>query len=518
MKRSLVLLLLFGLVSAGSSRELRTGLVDTLVERTMTTFKVPGIAVAVVKDGEVVLAKGYGVRSIATRQPTDEHTLFAIASNTKAFTAAALGILVSEGKISWDRHVTDIIPEFRLHDPWVTAEFTIRDLLTHRSGLGLGAGDLMLWPDSARFTTAEIIHNLRFLKPVSSFRTRYDYDNLLYLVAGEVVAWISGTSWETFVESRILQPLGMIRSAASINRLADTTNIIDAHVLVDGRLQVVAKERGNVLNPAGGIYSSVREMARWVNLQINRGAYGDSLKQQLFPAQIHAEMWTPQTIIPVRNPGSYNTHFSAYGLGWGLTDVKGFLQASHTGGLMGIVTQVTILPELKLGIIVFTNQQEGAAFAAITNTIKDFYLGMTPVDRVQELSQRRGEQNAEAARIVGEVERKIAEQQKKKGGLPDRALYAGGYVDRWFGEVTISIEGGRMRFRALRSPRLRGEMLWYAGTTFVVRWEDRTLEADAFATFTLDTEGKAAGMTMRAISPSTDFSFDFQDLDFIRRD
>ncbi|HQG45492.1 MAG TPA: serine hydrolase, partial [bacterium] len=337
------------------------------------------------------------------------------------------------------------------------------------------------------------------------------------IVAGEVVARASGTSWEEFVESRILRSLGMVRTAASINRLPDTTNIIDAHVPVDGRLRVVPKEKGNLLNPAGGIYSSVAEMCQWVIVQINKGRYNENPEKRIFSEKVHSEMWTPQTIIPVRNPGPYNTHFSAYGLGWGLSDVKGWLQVSHTGGLMGIVTQVTILPELQLGIIVFTNQQEGAAFAAITSTIKDFYLGMAPVDRVEELRQRRVEQNAEAAKVMEAVQQKITAQLKSKA-LPDRAPYAGIYFDRWFGDVALTLERGRMRFQALRSPKLRGEMFWYAGNTFVVRWDDRTLDADAFAIFTLDTEGKPAAMTMKAISPLTDFSFDFQDLDFVRKE
>lgn len=517
MKKFLTLLLWLCFTATALPQLRSLAAMDSLVERTMTTFQVPGIAVAVIKDGQVVHAKGYGVRSILTRQPVDENTLFAIASNTKAFTTAALAILVDEGKLEWDAHVTDFIPEFRLQDPWVTAEFTIRDLLTHRSGLGLGAGDLMLWPDSARFTLPEIIGNLRHLKPVSSFRTKYDYDNLFYIVAGEVVARASAMSWETFIETRIMQPLEMNRSAASINRLADTTNIIDAHVAIDGRLQVVAKEKGDLLSAAGGIYSSVADMSKWVMMHLNKGAYGAGLEKRLFSERVHDEMWRPQTLVPLRNPGPYNSHFSAYGLGWRLSDVKGFLQANHTGGLMGMVTQVTILPELDLGIIVFTNQQEEAAFSAIANTIKDFYFGIKSVDRVKELSERRDQQFAEAARALEAVEKKIAEQRKKKRGLPERTLYAGNYIDPWFGEVTITVDDERMRFRALRSPKLRGEMFYYAGNTFVVRWDDRTLDADAFASFVLDAEGAPSRMTMKAVSPLTDFSFDFHDLDFVRK-
>ena len=174
----------------------------------------PGIAVAVVKDGKIIHAKGYGVRSLNTMQKVDENTLFGIASNSKAFTVAALGILVDEKKIKWDDKVTDYIPEFRMYNPYVTEEFTIRDLLTHRSGLGLGAGDLMFWPDSSNFTKKDMIHNLRYLKAVSGFRTKFDYDNNLYMVAGEVVARVSGMSWEDFIQTRILNPLGMTASCA----------------------------------------------------------------------------------------------------------------------------------------------------------------------------------------------------------------------------------------------------------------------------------------------------------------
>ena len=514
--KTITVLLLVVLVVSSQAQVLRPGAMDSLVERTMAAFNVPGIAVAVVKDGETVFAKGYGVRSIATRQKMDENTLFAIASNTKAFTATALAILIDEGRLTWDSHVTDHIPEFRLNDPWVTAEFTIRDLLTHRSGLGLGAGDLMLWPDSSSFTIPEIIHNLRFLKPVSSFRTKYDYDNLLYIVAGEVVARVSGMSWEEFVEKRIMQPLGMNRSAASFTRLQDKTNVIDAHVSLDGKLQVVAKEESKLYNAAGGIYSSVSDMTKWVLMQINEGAYGEKLEKRIFSAKVHTDMWTPQTIIPVRGQSPYNTHFSSYGLGWGLSDVKGCLQASHTGGLMGIVTQVTILPERKLGIIVFTNQQEGGAFVAITNTIKDFYLGMDAVDRVNEMSERVKSRTADADKVVAAVQAKIAAHGKAAAKM-DRQPYAGTYTDSWFGDIVISLTAGRMRFQSSKSPKLRGNMHFYNGNTFVVRWDDRTFDADAFALFNLDQEGKPRTMTMKAISPLTDFSYDFQDLNFVRK-
>jgi CubicO group peptidase (beta-lactamase class C family) len=513
MKKTLfACIILSSSIFSSKAQTITSAEIDVLVERTLKTFDVPGISVAVIKDDKVIHAKGYGVRSLKTQQKVDENTLFGVASNSKAYTAAALGILVDEKKITWDTKVTDIIPEFKLHNPYVTEEFTIRDLLCHRSGMGLGAGDLMMWPDSSDFTKTDIIHNLRYLKPVSSFRSKYDYDNNLYIVAGEVVARVSGTSWEDFVEKRIMQPLGMTKSAASLSRLKDKSNVIDPHAPVNGKIQAIGIDWSETANAAGGIYSSVSDMSKWVIAQINGGKFGDGSKR-LFSQEVHEEMWTPQTIIPVRGTNAYNTHFSAYGLGWFLSDVKGYKQATHTGGLAGIVTQVTILPELKLGIIVFTNQQVGAAFTAVTNTIKDSYLGIPKVDRVAEYHARVVASNEHAAKITSEIWKAIDTQQKNNAKI-DLNQFVGTFRDAWFGDVTIALKNGKLMFTSKRSPRLSGEMLFYKGNTFVAKWNDRSLEADAFVKFNLDTEGKAAVMTMEAISPLTDFSFDFQDLEF----
>jgi len=518
MRRIISLALILVVCTASWSQPLKSDEIDRLVERTLKTFNVPGIAVAVIKDDQVVHMKGYGVSSIATGKKTDENTLFAIASNSKAFTSAALGILVDEGKLTWETKVTDIIPEFRLYNSYVTEDFNIKDLLTHRSGMGLGAGDLMLWPDSSSFTKEEIIHNLRYLKQVSSFRTKYDYDNLLYLVAGEVVVRVSGQSWEEFVEERIMKPLGMEHSAASFNRVRDRSDLMDAHIPVDGVLQVVPMYQSSLFNPGAGVISSVADMSKWVMMHINHGKYGDNNSRTLLSESTHREMWTPQTIIPVRNPGPYRSHFSAYGLGWGLTDVAGYLQASHTGGLGGVVTQVTIIPELKLGIIVFTNQQEGAAFTTITNTIKDGYLGVKGNDWLKTLSENVGRNRAEAKKITDDVWARI-EAQRSEGGLPvDNAVYTGTYTDNWFGDIIISDAGGKLRFRSVKSPQLRGDMLYYNANTFVVKWDDRSMDADAWAVFSLDKDGRAQSFTMDAISPLTDFSFDFHDLSLKRKD
>ncbi|MDZ4756532.1 MAG: serine hydrolase [Bacteroidota bacterium] len=509
-----LLFLLIGILPL-CAQPLTNAEVDELVEKTLKTFDVPGISVGIIKDGKIIHAKGYGVRSLNTGQKVDENTLFGIASNSKAYTAAALAMLVDEKRIKWDDKVTDYIPEFKMYNPYVTEEFTIRDLLTHRSGLGLGAGDLMMWPDSNIATKADIIHGLQYLKPVSSYRTKYDYNNNLYIIAGEVVARVSNMSWENFIEQRIMKPLGMTSSAASLSRLKNKNNLAAPHCFVDGKLQQITLGWSETANAAGGICSNITDLSKWVMMQLNNGKYGEN--HQLFSDAAQQEMWACQTILSVPKVTPYNTHFSCYGLGWGISDVRGFKQVSHTGGLAGIVTQVTLIPELNLGIIVLTNQQVGAAFTAITNNIKDGYLGMPKKDRITEYHDRVVKREAEAKHIVDSIWMKIMQEAMKAPGI-ERLKPTGVYNDLWFGDIIISEQNGKLHFESKKSPRLTGELYYYNSSTFVVKWNDRSLDADAFVVFSFDKTGKAIGMRMEAISPSTDFSFDFQDLEFKRKE
>lgn len=511
-------LLLFCLVAVTTafSQPLTSAQIDAIAERTLKTFDVPGIAVAVVKDGKIIHEKGYGVVSLDTMQKMNEHTRFGIASNSKAFTTTCLGMLVDEGKLKWNDRVTDYIPEFKLYAPYVTENFTIRDLVTHRSGLGLGAGDLMIWPDSSTFDLKDIIHNLRYLKQVSDFRTKYDYDNLLYIVAGEVVARASGMKWEDFVQTRIMDPLGMTESAPDYDLLKDKNNVIDPHAYVNGKVQVIHRDWKFVANAAGGIYSSVHDMCKWVMMHLNNGTFGEGQKNKLLNRPTHEEMWTLQTIIP-RGPGEYNTHFAGYGLGWFLSDENGYKVPTHTGGLAGIVTQVTLIPELNLGIIVFTNQQSGAAFTSITNSIKDGYFGIKGKDRIKQYHDNVVANEAAAKKITDKVWADIAAQQNEKNNQQDFAMYTGTYADAWFGDVVISVKNGKPWFDSKNSPRLTGEMFPFKGNTYIVKWNDRSMDADSYVMFSLDYEGKPNGITMKPISPLTDFSFDFQDLHFTRK-
>ena len=354
--------------------------IDKVTENAMKAFDVPGMSIAVIKDGTIVHSKGYGVKSLKTGEKVQSNTNFGIASNSKAFTAAALAILVDEGKIKWDDKVITHIPEFKMYNGYVTKEFTIRDLLTHRSGLGLGAGDLMVWPDGHNFTPKDIISNIQYLKPVSDFRVKYDYDNLLYIIAGVVIERVSGLSWTDFVTKRLLEPIGMTNTAANWHLLKDKKNAIDPHVPIDGKLQVIDRYTNTIFDAAAGIYSNVDDIAKWLQFNLDKGKVNG--KQIISEKQMN-EMITPQTLQPNRTTPPYNSLFKAYGLGWQLQDMNGKLEVSHTGGLEGIVTQTMFYPQEKLGIVILTNQQSGAAFRAISNTIKDFYLKNPSTDWVK---------------------------------------------------------------------------------------------------------------------------------------
>ena len=490
---------------------------DSLATRVMGTFNVPGLALAIIKDGQVLYAQGYGVRVVNARQPVTANTLFAIASNSKAFTAAALGVLVDEGKLGWDDKVLDYLPDFRMSDPYVTADFTIRDLLTHRSGLGPAAGDLMRTPDSTAFTIPDCIHNLRYLKPVAPFRSRFAYDNILYLVAGEVVARVSGLSWDDFVEQGLLGPLQMRDSRAAYRRinLKKNPNVVLGHRLVAGQLQALAGPAVELDAGAGGIYASAADLSRWMLVQLTGGAYGPG--QRLFSAAVAKEMWTPQVPIPTSQDGVYHTHFGAYGLGWFLVDERGYKVVFHTGGDEGQLSQITLVPELGLGIAVLTNQEANGATDALTEQIADGYLGLRGTNRVQEWATRRQAHQATdtaAAAVWREVAHRRAAANPAVT-VPGNA-YLGTYRDPWFGEVRISLRQGKLWFQALKSPQLRGPLLPYRGNTFAVRWVNPQIKADAFVIFALNARGQANAMTMQAISVTASPAYDFQDLDFHR--
>lgn len=516
----LTLLFVFGLGTTPLFSQITSPEIDALVERAMDTFTVAGVAVAVVKDGEVVHQKGYGVQSIDTRKNVTEHTNFGIASNSKAFTTAALSILEEEGKISWTDKVITHIPEFRMYDDYVTQNFNIQDLLTHRSGLGLGIGDLMFFPDGSDFGINDIIRAFQHFEPVSAFRTKYDYDNLLYLIAGEVIARVSGMTWEEFVEERIFEPLEMDNSYTSLTFIKNKSNVASPHLNSGEGLSLTAPEQWDPKKKngaAGSIYSNVDDLTNWMLVQLNNGKYGDNLEQQLFSEENQREMWKIHTTMGVdRNP-RYNSHFSGYGLGWRLRDVKGNMEVSHTGGLTGMLSKTVLIPDLDLGVVVLTNTSSGGAgvFSAVTQSIVDRYLGLEDYDWIATYAERMSQRGSEADEVVAEIWATVED--VEAADIPDLGNYVGVYEDAWFGKVDIFNKENQLWFRSHRSPKLSGQMHFYGANTFVVEWTEPGLRsADAFAMFQLDENGKAQGLKMKGISPSIDFSYDFHDLDLQR--
>ncbi|MDH5588750.1 MAG: serine hydrolase [Gemmatimonadota bacterium] len=483
---------------------------ESWVTRVMERFEVPGVALAVVKDGEVVMARGFGVRRLGGPAPVDGRTLFGIASNTKVFTATALGILVEDGRLEWDAPVIRYLPAFQMWDPWVTREITVRDLLVHRSGLGLGAGDLMFWPPTD-ITRKEMTDRLRHIPPATSFRSAYAYDNVLYAVAGEVIEAVSGMPWEEFVATRILGPAGMAGSDVRLSHPDSVANAATPHARVEGTVRPVTPFLGDNVNPAGGIFSSAQDMARWVSVQLDSGRVAGG--GRVFGPAVTREVWRPVTPIPFRDPppelAPLRRNFHFYALGLNAQDYRGRRILTHTGGLPGYLSRVTMVPDLGLGVVVLTNQESGDAFEAITYRILDHYLGADPYDWLGAYAAVRV--RADSALAAWEAGTTA---QRDATSAPSLALdgYAGTYRDDWYGDVTITREGEGLVIRFSRTPSLVGDLEHWQHDTFVARWRARELRADAFVTFSLNPDGSIERAAMRPVSPATDFSFDFQDL------
>jgi CubicO group peptidase (beta-lactamase class C family) len=483
---------------------------DAYVASSMKTFDVPGMAVAIVKDGKILVAKGYGVRKMGDPTPVDEFTLFGIGSNTKAFTTAALATLVDEGKLSWDDPVYQRLPGFVMYDPYVSHEMTIRDLLTHRSGMGLGEGDLLFWPHTT-YTREEVIYKLRFMKPQSSFRSHYAYDNLLYMTAGQIVPAVTGTSWDDYVRQRIFAPLGMTHSNLSNAAFKPGDDYAFPHSRVDGRLQVVAFGELDNAGPAGAINSCAADMAKWVQLQLNRGKFVDR-DGRLFTEQRSKEMWTPQTILPIGDPpaplAGLKANFADYALGWGLRDYHGRKLVGHTGGVAGFVSRVMLVPEENLGVVVLTNAEEDGAFDSILYHVLDHYFHLPPTDWIAAYKSVKDKEEKDAEETMKKAEG--ARDTNSKPSLP-LEKYAGVYKDAWYGPITIRMDKGSLVITFDHTPTMIGDLLHWQHDTFKAHWRLRTIE-DAFITFSLNPDGSIDTARMAAVSPLADFSYDFQDL------
>jgi CubicO group peptidase (beta-lactamase class C family) len=457
---------------------------DEYVESVRLLWNVPGIAVAVVKDDRVVLARGYGVKKVGSDDPADSGTLFAIASTSKAFTAAALGMLVDEGKLGWDDRVIDVLPDFWLYDPYVTRELTIRDLLSHRSGLPRGD---RLWYLSP-FDREEVLHRVRDLEPAWSFRSRYGYQNIMFLAAGEVVEAVSGISWDDFLDQRIFEPLGMTATNTSVRDIHATSNAATPHMARDEQVTPINWRNFDNVGGAGAINSSVEEMAQWIRLQLGEGVYEG---HRLLSDSVIKETRTPHTVIrPSEDEeGMFaESHLWAYGLGWRLQDYRGRLVMRHGGALDGMRTHVLLVPEEELGVVAITNVNESSVPQAIVWDVVDRYLGQA--DKSWHELYRAADDRAEER---AEEERRKTESERLEGTRPSHPLtaYAGTYEHPLYGTAVVEEVEGSLVIGV--GPNFLGDLDHWHLDTFRSVWRDPYL-GRAFVTFRINRDGAVSAV------------------------
>lgn len=490
---------------------------DDALARTTQAYDSTGMVAAVSKDGETIWQGARGLAEEGTDRPVTQDMLFPIASISKAFTTTALAILVERGSVEWDEPIRTYIPEFAMSDPWVSEHFTVRDALTHRSGLPLGAGDLLIWPDG-NAEPEDVIKALPLLRPSAGFRSEYAYDNLLYVVAGEIVERVSGKSWADFITDEILKPVGMERCVAEKARIPAGARFVtgheraagaDAGVPIDERLAF-----SETWNAAGGIWCDTAGMMKWGNFWLDGGVTEDG-KRLLNKEQVR-EVW--QGVTPTGVNGRLRaaglSHLSAYALGWGTQDFAGRLLVSHGGGAPGVVSNFMIIPEEKLVLFSATNDYRGAP-STFNYHIAAALLGRPEFDFIADWGGAFAEAEAEGTQLIADT----AASAPEDAAPPSMPLsaYVGTYRDPWYGDVRIRMDGPDRLFIDMgRSEILDGDLTHYDGDRFAAFWPDKSLKADAFVDFTVE-NGKVTGMKMKAISDLTDFSYDFHDLDLKRQ-
>ena len=491
---------------------------DARIERLRAKSGVPGLAIAIVENGASVLARGYGVRKLGAPERVDADTIFPTGSTGKAFTVAALATLVDAGKISWDDRVTDRLPGFQMYDPWVTREMTIRDLLVHRSGLGLGEGDLMFVPRS-NIPRAEAVRRLRYLKPATSFRSGFAYDNVLYMVAGQLIEAVTGQSWEDYVREHVLVPAGMSHSTSdSDHRFADPDRAYpharpSSTIRGLGSQQVLDEtdELGRSAAPAGGLSISATDMAKWLVLQLAHGKLPDG--RRLFSEEAHVAMWEPVVLQPVdKRPDTLKLTvpmFNAYALGWDVMDYRGTRIISHEGAVLGFQSVVVLIPDKSIGFAIEINSEDGEVLLGLMYELLDHYLGFPANGWPEKFAKYKQERLAAASTALASIKSSPA---KVGPSLPLEG-YAGVFADPWYGDIEIVHHDGALTIDFKSTPRMSGRLDHWQYDTFISRFDDKAIEP-TYVTFHLNADGHVERITMRAVSPAADFSYDYQDLLF----
>ena len=501
-----------GGVNAGTDRD---G-IDAAFDDTVAQYRLPGLAIGIIEHGKVVYQRAEGELVAGSKRKIDSGTLFKIASNTKAMTTGVLARLVDAGKLKWDDPVIKYLPDFQMHDPWVTREMQVRDLLIHNSGLGAGAGDLMLWPEPNAFTREDVIHGLRYLKPIYSFRSRYAYDNTLYIVAGEVAAAAAGLPYEDLVRRELFEPLGMKRCRVGEWRRDEVGNVAQPHSRREHR-NVVVRADGEVIPKvpmaaAGGIRCSLSDMLTWVRMWLDPEHQGLVAGKPWLSAAQREAVWTAQMPMPLskRMREWDDSHYSAYGYAWRLTDVDGTQKVSHTGTLSGMYSAVTLLPQKGVGFVILINGDAEEARTVLTQVLVKHFTApqdkRTVADYAQELAAAPA--TADAAKRVPDTS------SRKPVAGTELKQWLGIYRDPWFGEVSICGRGNGVEFAAAKSPMLSGT-LFRVSDRYLVDWRDQSVDTEAWLDFAKTADG-SQNLKMAKVDPEADFSSDFEDLAFTR--
>jgi CubicO group peptidase (beta-lactamase class C family) len=443
---------------------------------------VPGVALAIVRNDSVIHIRGYGVRKLGAPEPVDAQTLFAIGSSSKAFTATSLAMLVDEGKVRWDDKATLHLPGFQLHDSYATRDLTIRDLLSHRSGLS--RGDLMWYGSS--YSRDEILRRVRFLEPSWGFRERFGYQNLMYLAAGQVAAKASGMSWDDFVRTRIFQPLGMTSSSTSITALRGAANLATPHAEFDDTVRTVPYRNIDNIGPAGSINSNVTDMAQWVRFNLAKGKAGG---KQLVSDGNMGELWSAHTAMRVEGPNRIlfpDVHLMSYGLGWFLQDYRGRLVVQHGGNIDGMTALVAMMPEENLGMVILSNMNGSALPSVLMYRAFDTLLGGATKDLGAVIRT-----SFETQRKQGKQADSTQKALRKTGTNPTLALaeYAGTYVDSLYGAFEVTQANGALRARYGKA--FAGKLEHWHYDTYQATWDDR-MGGKTMVQFVLGTDGKVA--------------------------
>ncbi|MFC2137464.1 serine hydrolase [Bacteroidota bacterium] len=470
---------------------------DNYINETIKEWNIPGLAVAMVKNDSVIYAKGFGVRSINMKNEINENTIFAIASNTKAFSANAMAILVDEELVSWDDKVIKFIPEFKLYDDYVSNEFTIRDLFCHRSGLKTFSGDLIWY--ASDYSRDEVIEKIQYLEPEYNFRYRFGYSNLMYLVAGEVIELVTNSTWDEFVQTHFINQLNMNRTFTSITQFEGVDNIASPHVIKNGQAIEISYINWDNMGPAGSINSSVSDMAKWIKFQLNdRSINGNKIVSDENNSEL-TKLHTPQDINWIEKELWPSIHFTGYGMGWKVFDYYGYKIVSHSGGVDGMISQVVLIPEEDFGFVILTNSGESLPYPLMFH-IMDEYLGNSHIDYADYFKNYYNQYNKNQSEYFSKLESERDTLILSSIPFED---FCGIYHCDVYGSATVKMFENKLYVMLDHTPIFLGKLTHYKGNRFWIEMEKVPSLSKGFVDFNVNSNN----IEMLIDIPNPDFHF-----------